>query len=208
MIEFQQEFVDAVGVTEQPWDPKPLFGDDVYDAVSAFAKDRLGEAIVPDKAEREAKLDALKAEAKEHLASVLGDDAAARASEFGPAWKQLQKKVMRKRVIDEGIRLDGRGPTDIRPLSAEVGVLKRAHGSALFNRGDTQVLNVTTLGMLRMSQMIDTLDLQDNKRYMHHYNFPPYSTGETGRVGSPRRREIGHGALAERALIPVVPNEE
>ena len=87
-------------------------------------------------------------------------------------------------------------------------MLKRAHGSALFNRGDTQVLNVTTLGMLRMSQMIDTLDLVDNKRYMHHYNFPPYSTGETGRVGSPRRREIGHGALAERALIPVVPNEE
>jgi polyribonucleotide nucleotidyltransferase len=208
VIEFQQEFVDAVGVTEQPWEPKPLYGDDVYDAVSAFAKDRLGEAIVPDKAEREAKLDALKAEAKEHLASVLGDDAAARAGEFGPAWKQLQKKVMRKRVIDEGIRLDGRSATDIRPLSAEVGVLKRAHGSAIFNRGDTQVLNVTTLGMLRMSQMIDTLDLVDNKRYMHHYNFPPYSTGETGRVGSPRRREIGHGALAERALIPVVPNEE
>jgi polyribonucleotide nucleotidyltransferase len=208
VIEFQQEFVDAVGVTDQPWEPKPLFGDDVYDAVSAFAKDRLGEAIVPDKAEREAKLDALKAEAKEHLASVLGDDAGARAGEFGPAWKQLQKKVMRKRVIDEGIRLDGRTATDIRPLSAEVGVLKRAHGSAIFNRGDTQVLNVTTLGMLRMSQMIDTLDLVDNKRYMHHYNFPPYSTGETGRVGSPRRREIGHGALAERALIPVVPNEE
>jgi len=208
VIDFQQEFVDAVGVTEQPWEPRPLYGDDVYDAMSAFAKDRLGEAIVPDKTEREAKLDALKAEAKEHLASILGDDAAARASEFGPAWKQLQKKVMRKRVIDEGIRLDGRGPTDIRPLSAEVGVLKRAHGSALFNRGDTQVLNVTTLGMLRMSQMIDTLDLEDNKRYMHHYNFPPYSTGETGRVGSPRRREIGHGALAERALIPVVPNEE
>ena len=139
---------------------------------------------------------------------MLGDDAAARAGEFGPAWKQLQKKVMRKRVIDEGVRLDGRAATDIRPLSAEVGVLKRAHGSALFNRGDTQVLNVTTLGMLRMTQMIDTLDLEDTKRYMHHYNFPPYSTGETGRVGSPRRREIGHGALAERALIPVVPNEE
>ena len=115
---------------------------------------------------------------------------------------------MRKRVIEEGIRLDGRTPTDIRPLSAEVGVLKRAHGSALFSRGDTQVLNVTTLGMLRMTQMIDTLDLEDSKRYMHHYNFPPYSTGETGRVGSPRRREIGHGALAERALVPVIPTEE
>ncbi len=115
---------------------------------------------------------------------------------------------MRARVIKEGIRLDGRSPTEIRPLSAEVGVLKRAHGSALFSRGDTQVLNVTTLGMLRMTQMIDTLDLEDTKRYMHHYNFPPFSTGETGRVGSPRRREIGHGALAERALIPVVPHED
>ena len=208
LLDFQQEFVDAVGVTEQPWEPRPLYGDDIYEALSAFAKDRLGEAIVPDKADREAKLDALKAEAKVHLASVLGDDAGARAGEFGPAWKQLQKKVMRKRVIDEGIRLDGRGATDLRPLSAEVGVLKRAHGSALFSRGDTQVLNITTLGMLRMTQMIDTLDLQDGKRYMHHYNFPPYSTGETGRVGSPRRREIGHGALAERALMPVVPTED
>src|SRR5213596_2642716 len=115
---------------------------------------------------------------------------------------------MRRRVIEQGVRLDGRSATDIRPLSAEVGVLKRAHGSALFSRGDTQVLNVTTLGMLRMTQMIDTLDLEDGKRYMHHYNFPPYSTGETGRVGSPRRREIGHGALAERALMPVLPSIE
>ncbi len=208
LIDFQKEFVDQVGVTEQAWEPRPLFGDDLYEIVSAFAKDRLAEAIVPDKAEREAKLDALKAETKEHVATTLGDDAAARAGEFGAAWKQVQKKVMRRRVIDEGIRLDGRTPTDIRPLSAEVGVLKRAHGSALFSRGDTQVLNVTTLGMLRMTQMIDTLDLNDGKRYMHHYNFPPYSTGETGRVGSPRRREIGHGALAERALVPVIPTEE
>jgi polyribonucleotide nucleotidyltransferase len=115
---------------------------------------------------------------------------------------------MRRRVIKEGVRLDGRTPTDIRPLSAEVGVLARAHGSALFSRGDTQVLNITTLGMLRMTQMIDTLDLEDSKRYIHHYNFPPFSTGETGRVGSPRRREIGHGALAERALVPVIPSEE
>jgi polyribonucleotide nucleotidyltransferase len=115
---------------------------------------------------------------------------------------------MRRRVIDQGVRLDGRGPKDIRPLSAEVNLVPRTHGSALFNRGDTQVLNISTLGMLRMTQMIDTLDPEDSKRYMHHYNFPPYSTGETGRVGSPRRREIGHGALAERALIPVVPNEE
>ena len=106
---------------------------------------------------------------------------------------------MRARVISEGVRLDGRTAKEIRPLAAHVSLLPRAHGSALFERGDTQVLNVTTLGMLRMNQMIDTLDLEDSKRYMHHYNFPPSSTGETGRVGSPRRREIGHGALAERA---------
>jgi polyribonucleotide nucleotidyltransferase len=207
-IEFQRGFVDEAGVTEQEWAPRPLFGDDVYEIVSAFAADRLAEAIVPDKAEREAKLDALKAETKEHCAARLGDEGLDRLHEFGAAWKQVQKNVMRARVIKEGIRLDGRTPTEIRPLSAEVSVLKRAHGSALFSRGDTQVLNVTTLGMLRMTQMIDTLDLEDTKRYMHHYNFPPFSTGETGRVGSPRRREIGHGALAERALIPVVPHED
>jgi polyribonucleotide nucleotidyltransferase len=205
----QFEFLADVGVKEKPFEPKPLYGQDLFEALSAFAKERLSGAIVPSKAEREAALDALKEESKLHLAEVYGTDTyLARQAEFGPAWKDLQKKVMRKRVIDEGIRLDGRTPTDIRPLSAEVGVLKRAHGSALFQRGDTQVLNVTTLGMLRMTQMIDTLDLEDTKRYMHHYNFPPYSTGETGRVGSPRRREIGHGALAERALIPVVPKED
>jgi polyribonucleotide nucleotidyltransferase len=206
IIEVQAELV--TGVAERPWEPRPLYGDDVYEALSSFAKAKLEGAIVVDKAEREAKLDALKAEAKEHLAASMGETFSGRTGEFGPAWKQLQKKVMRKRVIDEGIRLDGRKADEIRPLSAEVAVLKRAHGSALFSRGDTQVLNVTTLGMLRMTQMIDTLDLEDSKRYMHHYNFPPYSTGETGRVGSPRRREIGHGALAERALVPVIPSEE
>src|SRR5512144_1460236 len=115
---------------------------------------------------------------------------------------------MRRRVIDEGVRLDGRKVDQIRPLYCEVGLVPRAHGSSLFQRGDTQVLNVTTLGMLRMTQMIDTLDPEDTKRYIHHYNFPPFSTGEVGRIGSPRRREIGHGALAERALVPVIPPEE
>ena len=107
--------------------------------------------------------------------------------------------------MNEGFRIDGRGTTDIRPLSAEVGLLKTAHGTGLFQRGETQVLSVTTLGMPRMEQMLDTIGIDEHKRYMHHYNFPPFSTGETGRVGSPKRREIGHGALAERALLPVVP---
>jgi polyribonucleotide nucleotidyltransferase len=207
-VDVQRAFVDEAGVKEREWTPRPLYGDDVDEIVSGFAADRLAEAIVPDKAAREAKLDELKAETREHLAERLGEEQAHRLGEFGPAWKQVQKKVMRARVIRDGTRLDGRTPTEIRPLSAEVGVLKRAHGSALFSRGDTQVLNITTLGMLRMTQMIDTLDLEDTKRYMHHYNFPPFSTGETGRVGSPRRREIGHGALAERALVPVIPHED
>ena len=115
---------------------------------------------------------------------------------------------MRARVLRDQVRIDGRGPRDIRPLTAEVGVLPRVHGSALFERGETQILGVTTLNMLRMEQALDTLSPEKSKRYMHNYNFPPYSTGETGRVGSPKRREIGHGALAERALMPVLPARE
>ncbi|MGH8948851.1 MAG: polyribonucleotide nucleotidyltransferase, partial [Acidimicrobiia bacterium] len=124
------------------------------------------------------------------------------------AFKSVLKDLMRKRVVEEGIRLDGRGPTDIRPLSAEVGVVARTHGSGLFQRGETQVLNLTTLGMLKMEQMLDTLALEDSKRYMHHYNFPPFSTGEAGFMRGPKRREIGHGALAEKAVLPVIPTED
>jgi polyribonucleotide nucleotidyltransferase len=209
LIEAQEEFLAQAGVKPSEFEPHPLYGQDLWDALSSFARDSVEAAIVPDKKQREANMTAAKDEAKTHVAEVLGEDVfAGRSHEFGPAWKALEKQVMRRRVVEQGVRLDGRGPTDIRPLSAHVGLLPRAHGSSLFERGDTQVLNVTTLGMLRMNQMIDTLDLEDSKRYIHHYNFPPFSTGETGRVGSPRRREIGHGALAERALIPVVPGEE
>src|ERR687898_337321 len=126
-----------------------------------------------------------------------------RDGEVKAAAKALQKKVIRKRIVDEGLRIDGRGPGDIRPLSAEVGVLPTAHGSGLFQRGETQVLNVTTLGMPKTDQILDNLGNRDRKRYMHHYNMPPSANGETGRVGSPKRREIGHGLLAERALVPV-----
>ncbi|HEU4526545.1 MAG TPA: polyribonucleotide nucleotidyltransferase [Actinomycetota bacterium] len=209
MIDFQREFVDQLGVTDKEWTPRPLYSAETFDAVAAFAKARLEGAIVQDRTEREAKLDLIKEELKAHLLQTWGEQTfAERASEISPAWKDLQKKVMRTRVVEDGVRLDGRGPRDIRQLTAEVGLVPRAHGSSLFQRGDTQVLNVTTLGMLRMTQMIDTLDPEDTKRYIHHYNFPPFSTGETGRIGSPRRREIGHGALAERALVPVVPAEE
>ncbi|HEX6230251.1 MAG TPA: polyribonucleotide nucleotidyltransferase [Actinomycetota bacterium] len=209
LIEFQLEFISKMDVKPKPFEPRPLYDDDTYAAIEAFAKEPLEAAIVPDRAEREAGFDRIKEELKAHLLGLWGEEAlAARQSQISPAWKDLQKEIMRARVIEHGVRLDGRGPRDIRPLSAEVGLVPRAHGSSLFQRGDTQVLNVTTLGMLRMTQMIDTLDPEETKRYIHHYNFPPFSTGEVGRIGSPRRREIGHGALAERALVPVVPPEE
>jgi polyribonucleotide nucleotidyltransferase len=115
---------------------------------------------------------------------------------------------VRQRILKEQVRIDGRGLKDIRPLTAETNVIPRVHGSALFERGETQILGVTTLNMLKLEQHIDSLSPVTSKRYIHHYNFPPYSTGETGRVGSPKRREIGHGALAERALVPVLPSRE
>jgi polyribonucleotide nucleotidyltransferase len=208
-IALQKEILAEANVQEKAFEPMPLYAAETFNAVNEFAGPRLAAALVPAKQERDANLDALKIELRAHLMEAWGEEVyTAHAGEISPAFKDLQKKFMRRRVIEEGIRLDGRGPTDIRQLSAEVGLIPRAHGSGLFQRGETQVLNVTTLGMLRMNQMIDTLDPEESKRYIHHYNFPPYSTGETGRVGSPKRREIGHGALAERALVPVVPDED
>ena len=124
------------------------------------------------------------------------------------AVRSLTKKLVRRRIVDEGKRIDGRGLRDLRPVSAEVGVLPTAHGSGLFQRGETQVMNVCTLAMPRMNQMLDTLSPITEKRFMHHYNMPPWANGETGRVGSPKRREIGHGALAGRAILPVIPSQE
>src|SRR5207248_2449764 len=150
-----------------------------------------------------------KEELKQYLGEAWGEERFAElAPAISPAFKDAQKEAMRRRVIEEGIRLDGRKPDEIRPLSCEVGIVPRAHGSGLFQRGETQVLNVTTLGMLRMTQQIDTLDPEESKRYIHHSNSPPFSTGETGFMRGPKRREIGHGALAERALVPVIPPEE
>ena len=185
----------------------PIFADyteDVYQAVADSVSDELAKALtIAGKAEREAEEGRVKALAVERLVAFEG-----REKEISGALRSLTKKLVRERIIRDSLRIDGRGLTDIRPLSAEVGVLPRVHGSALFERGETQVLGVTTLNMLRMEQMIDTLNPERTKRYMHNYNMPPYSTGETGRVGSPKRREIGHGALAERALLPVLPTRE
>jgi polyribonucleotide nucleotidyltransferase len=159
---------------------------------------------IAGKQERESELDRVKAVAVE----TVGPHFEGREKEIGGAFRSLTKKLVRQRVIRDKVRIDGRGLADIRQLSAEINVLPRVHGSALFERGETQILGVTTLNMLRMEQMLDTLAPETRKRYMHNYNFPPYSTGETGRVGSPKRREIGHGALAERALVPVLPSRE
>ena len=186
----------------------PLFldyQDDVFAAVEAEVGDSLAEALtIAGKQERETELDRIKAVAVERVAPKFEG----REKEISAAFRSLTKKLVRQRVLRDKVRIDGRGLTDIRPLSAEVEVLPRVHGSALFERGETQILGVTTLNMLRMEQQLDTLSPENRKRYMHNYNFPPYSTGETGRVGSPKRREIGHGALAERALLPVLPTRE
>ena len=186
----------------------PTFADyqpDVYEAVAAEASAELAAALtIAGKQERGTETDRIQAAVSERV----GAKFEGRESEIGAAFRSLTKKLVRERIIRDGLRIDGRGLADIRQLSAEAGVVPRVHGSALFERGETQVLGVTTLNMLRMEQMIDTLNPERTKRYMHNYNMPPYSTGETGRVGSPKRREIGHGALAERALIPVLPTRE
>ncbi|WP_019148634.1 polyribonucleotide nucleotidyltransferase [Timonella senegalensis] len=186
----------------------PLFldyEDDAFAAVETAITAELAEALtIADKQTRENRLDEVKALAFERV----GEQFAERDKEISAAVRSLTKKLVRQRVLAEGIRIDGRGLADIRTLSAEVEVVPRVHGSAIFERGETQIMGVTTLNMLKMEQQIDSLGPETRKRYMHNYNFPPYSTGETGRVGSPKRREIGHGALAERALVPVLPTRE
>jgi len=183
----------------------PIFLDyeaDVFAAVEAAVTTELASALtIAGKQERESALDTVKELTIERVAA----DFEGREKEVSAALRSLTKKLVRKRVIKDKVRIDGRGLADIRSLSAEVDVIPRAHGSALFERGETQILGVTTLNMLKLEMQLDTLSPITSKHYMHNYNFPPYSVGETGRVGSPKRREIGHGALAERALVPVLP---
>ncbi|MEV6899860.1 polyribonucleotide nucleotidyltransferase [Amycolatopsis sp. NPDC051372] len=187
----------------------PAYQPDIYEAVAAIANDDLAKALtIAGKQDRDGATDEVKATVLAKLGLGEGEAFEGRDGEVGGAFKALTKKIMRQRVLTEKIRMDGRGLTDIRSLSAEVAVIPRAHGSALFERGETQILGVTTLNMLRMEQQIDSLSPETTKRYLHHYNFPPFSTGETGRVGSPKRREIGHGMLAERALVPVLPKRD
>jgi polyribonucleotide nucleotidyltransferase len=202
--------MELAKVAAKPTGDFPVFLDyqaDVYAAVEAASQDDLAKALtIAGKQEREIALDEISG--KVAVQVLAENEFDGREKEISAAVRSVTKKLVRQRVLREKIRIDGRGLRDIRPLIAEVEVMPRVHGSAIFERGETQILGVTTLNMLKMEQQLDTLNPEHHKRYMHNYNFPPYSVGETGRVGSPKRREIGHGALAERALIPVLPTRE
>ena len=215
-LEASKKFIKALcdaqaelaGKSAKPVQEFPIFldyEDDVYAAVEAAVAGDLTQALtIAGKQEREERIDEIKDAVKASLAGQFEG----REKEISAAYRSVQKKLIRQRILRDKVRIDGRGLADIRALSAEVEVLPRVHGSAIFERGETQIMGVTTLNMLRMEQQLDTLSPVTRKRYMHNYNFPPFSTGETGRVGSPKRREIGHGALAERALMPVLPTRE
>ncbi|CAB0602084.1 polyribonucleotide nucleotidyltransferase [Corynebacterium diphtheriae] len=188
----------------------PPYTDVVYDAVEKKVSKKLRSLLtIKSKQDRDEATNAYMEEIEADLIAQLGsDDEAAASKAIRAAYNAVMKKIVRHMILTEHFRIDGRGVTDIRDLGVEVDLIPRAHGSSLFERGETQILGVTTLDMLKMEQQIDSLTPATSKRYIHHYNFPPYSTGETGRVGSPKRREIGHGALAERALVPVIPSRE
>ncbi|WP_299299910.1 polyribonucleotide nucleotidyltransferase [uncultured Brachybacterium sp.] len=218
-IEASKVFIRSLCIAQQelaataakPVREFPLFldyQDDAYGIVEAAAAERLAEVMsIAAKTEREERTEQLLGEVTAELAGE-GSQLEGREKEVSGAYRALTKQLVRKKVLTDGVRIDGRGLRDIRALSAEVEVLPRVHGSALFQRGETQIMGVSTLNMLKMEQQIDSLGPVTRKRYVHHYNFPPYSTGETGRVGSPKRREVGHGMLAERALVPVLPTRE
>ncbi|MEU0467364.1 polyribonucleotide nucleotidyltransferase [Amycolatopsis sp. NPDC006131] len=209
LCEAQQKLADAAAKPTGDFPVFPAYQQDAYDAVAAIASEDLAKALtIAGKQERETATDEVKAAVLAKVGLGEGEAFEGRDKEIGAAFRALTKKLIRQRILRDKVRIDGRGLTDIRQLAAEVAIIPRAHGSALFERGETQILGVTTLNMLRMEQQIDSLSPETTKRYLHHYNFPPFSTGETGRVGSPKRREIGHGMLAERALVPVLPKRD
>ncbi|MEO7803760.1 MAG: polyribonucleotide nucleotidyltransferase [Actinomycetota bacterium] len=206
-ISLQEELVAQAGVKVQTktFVIESGSGEDIDTRVKTLALTNLGGALViADKATREAKLDEIEASVKETLNAEFED----RSKEVSAAYRKLTKSVIRSRIVNDGVRIDGRSLTEVRPITCEVGIIPRVHGTGLFTRGQTQVLSALTLGMLKMSQMLDDLGIEDSKRYMHNYNFPPFSTGEAGFMRGPKRRDIGHGALAEKALAPVIPDEE
>jgi polyribonucleotide nucleotidyltransferase len=208
-IDLQLELVEKAGVGEPvPYVAMTDYGDDVFARVAEVGTAPLDAASqIALKAERNEATDKATAD----IIAALGAEFEGRSGEIKQAVRSLQKKLIRKRIVEDGIRIDGRKADELRPVSAQVGILPRAHGSGLFQRGETQVLNVATLGMPKMDLMIpfqDGLTPTERKRYIHHYSMPPYSNGETGRVGGTKRREVGHGLLAERAIVPVLPPQE
>ncbi|HEX2051485.1 MAG TPA: polyribonucleotide nucleotidyltransferase [Actinomycetota bacterium] len=212
LVSLQNELVTIAGK------PKGTFGgpgadyeryvdysDELFERVSAEASGALGDALtIVDKGERRARLRAI----EDDVAAALAGEFPEQDKEIKAALRSLTKKLVRRRIVEDGVRLDGRAPDEVRAIWAQVGVIPRVHGSGLFTRGETQALSIATLGMQRMEQMIDDLSPAERKRYMHHYNMPPYSTGEAGFMRGPKRREIGHGALAEKAILPVVPPKD
>lgn len=204
-IELQQKLMAEHGVKPtMAYELQKDYTDEIFAAVAEIGTEGIMKAITTvDKAARNAASDEAAANVLAALAERFPED----AKQIKAAFKSLSKKLVRKRIVEEGARIDGRGTRELRKLSAEVGLIPTAHGSALFQRGETQVLNISTLGMPKMDQMIDAITPEISKRYMHHYNFPPFSTGEPGFMRGPKRREIGHGLLAERALFPVVPSQ-
>ena len=210
LCEAQNGLAERAAKETQEFPLFPAYGDDVFAAVEKAATKKLEKLLtIPGKQERDDATNEYMEQVEEKLLDQFKDLEEADASkQIRGAYNALMKQIVRQKILSEGFRIDGRGVTDIRDLSVEVDLVPRAHGSSLFERGETQILGVTTLDMLKMEQQIDSLTPVESKRYMHHYNFPPFSTGETGRVGSPKRREIGHGALAERALLPVIPSRE
>ena len=203
--EAQQRFLDRANIEPVEW-PVHVADPAISERVAPFMAEMSAALRDADKLSRMGKVEELKARIKEEQFS--DEERAAWKGDIAAELKKLEKKAMRAMVIETGERADGRRPEDIRPLYIVPGYLPRVHGSGLFQRGQTQALSVCTLGMLNEWQRLDTIDPAEGKRYMHQYNFPPYCTGETGRMGAPKRREIGHGALAERALIPVLPSED
>ncbi|MHA7726624.1 polyribonucleotide nucleotidyltransferase [Corynebacterium hesseae] len=210
LCEAQAGLAERAAKETQEFPLFPAYGDDVYAAVEKAASKKLEKLLtIPGKQDRDDATNDYMEQVEAQLIEDFDDlDEADASKQIRNAFNAVMKAIVRNKILTEGFRIDGRGVTDIRDLGVEVDLVPRAHGSSLFERGETQILGVTTLDMLKMEQQIDSLTPVESKRYMHHYNFPPYSTGETGRVGSPKRREIGHGALAERALLPVIPSRE
>ena len=210
LCEAQRGLAERTAKETQEFQLFPSYSDEIFDAVEKKASKKLSKLLtIKGKAERD---DATNEYMEEIESDLLGslpvEDDVDASKQIRAAYNAVMKQIVRNKILTEGFRIDGRGVTDIRDLGVEVELVPRAHGSALFERGETQILGVTTLDMLKMEQQLDSLHPETSKHYIHHYNFPPYSTGETGRVGSPKRREIGHGALAERALVPVIPSKE